>query len=201
EYKGVGRKEPYIYKGRKYKVEGFIKDNSPQAPSNYNDSSSFSRYFSLDAWFKKKLKELPAGVRKTFPYLICPKASKSEKNKGCEELYWEKDNSSFGHHQVDKQRWEWLGKEEQRIYKKTGKKISLRAKGNIHPTVKPLKLGSYLLTIGSQEGDIILDPFGGSGWMAIVAKALKRHYIVFETIKENVKIANSRLLAEKTLWD
>lgn len=165
------------------------------------DSGSFSRYFSLDVWFEKKLKELPAGLRQTFPYLICPKASKREKNRGCENLYWEKDNSSFGYHQIDRQRWEWLGKEEERIYKKIGKKISLRTKGNIHPTVKPLKLGFYLATIGSREGDVILDPFGGSGWMAIVAKALKRHYIIFEMIKENVKIAKTRLLAEKTLWD
>ncbi|GAH77891.1 unnamed protein product [marine sediment metagenome] len=67
--------------------------------------------------------------------------------------------------------------------------------------MKPLKLGFYLATIGSREGDVILDPFGGSGWMAIAAKFLKRHYIIFETEKENVKIAKARLQAEKTLWD
>ncbi|GAH80121.1 unnamed protein product, partial [marine sediment metagenome] len=166
--------KPYSYKGKQYNVKGFIPDNSPDSPSNYGDSGSFSRYFSLDAWFEKKLKELPVSVQKTFPFLICPKASKSEKNKGCEQLYWEKDKSSFGYHQVNRQRWEWLGKEEKRIYKKTGKRISLKIRGNIHPTVKPLKLGFYLATIGSREGDIILDPFGGSGWMAIVARFLKR---------------------------
>ena len=32
---------------------------------------------------------------------------------------------------------------------------------NIHPTVKPLKLMSYLVTIGSRPGDTILDPFMG----------------------------------------
>lgn len=160
---------------------------------NYGDSGSFFRYFSLDSWFNKRLKELPQGVQKTFPFLIVPKASKAEKNRGCEGLYWEKDNSSFGYHQVGRQRWEWLGKEEERIHKETGKRINLRARGNIHPTVKPLKLGSYLITIGSRRGDAVLDPFGGSGWTAIAAKALGRHYIVFETIKENVEIAKLRL--------
>ena len=43
-------KVPYTYKDKKYKVEGFIKDIAPQAPSNYGDSGTFSRYFDLDAW-------------------------------------------------------------------------------------------------------------------------------------------------------
>ena len=177
------KKSPYNGGWKSLKDKGNLKENN----------NSFSRYFSLDAWFANRLKELPKGVRKTFPFLIVPKASKAEKNRGCEGLYWEKDNSSFGYHQVDRQRWEWLGKEEERIYKETDKRVSLRARGNIHPTVKPLKLGFYLATIGSRKDDIMLDPFGGSGWIAIVAKSLGRHYIVFETIKENVEIAKARL--------
>lgn len=185
------KKSPYEGGWKSLKDKGNLKENN----------NSFSRYFSLDSWWEKKLKQLPESVRRTFPFLIVPKATKSEKNKGCENLYWEKDNSNFGYHQIDRKKWEWLGKEEERIYKETGKRVSLKASGNIHPTIKPLKLGFYLATIGSREGDIILDPFGGSGWMAIVAKALGRHYIIFETIKENVKIAKARLEAEKTLWD
>ena len=34
---------------------------------------------------------------------------------------------------------------------------------NSHATVKPLKLMSYLITMGSRQGDIVLDPFCGSG--------------------------------------
>src|SRR5260370_32879599 len=52
----------------------------------YPDSGSFSRYFDLDKWFAKKLEELPENVRKTFPYLLVPKASKSAKTKGLETL-------------------------------------------------------------------------------------------------------------------
>ena len=55
-------------------MDGFIKDNSPQAPSNYADSGSKSRYFDIDVWGEKH------GL------IQCPKASKKERNAGCEGL-------------------------------------------------------------------------------------------------------------------
>ena len=177
---------------RKNKVYG--QDNKPRDDwQAYGDSGSFSRYFSLDSWFDKKLKELPEGVQKTFPFLIVPKAGKAEKNRGCEGLYWEKDSSSFGYHQVGRARWKWLGKEEKRIYKETGKRASLRARGNVHPTVKPIKLMSYLITLGSREGDVILDPYIGTGRTAIAAAMMRRHYIGFDSSPESVKIAKAAL--------
>ena len=139
----------------KYKTSG---DDGNSFYSDKETSKSFSRYFSLDAWWNERIKHLPDSVQKTFPYLICSKASKQEKNRGCEELYWEKDKSAFGYHQIDRERYTWLGEEEERIYKETGKHISLRAWGNIHTTVKPMSLFSYLITIGSRENDITLDP-------------------------------------------
>lgn len=48
---------------------------------------------------------------------------------------------------------------------------------NNHPTVKPLKLMSYLITMGSREGDLVLDPFAGSGTMLEAANMLKRRFI------------------------
>jgi hypothetical protein len=47
---------------------------------------------------------------------------------------------------------------------------------NNHPTVKPLKLMSYLITMGSREGDLILDPFCGSGTTLEAANMLKRRF-------------------------
>ncbi|MBA7707767.1 hypothetical protein ES703_116649 [subsurface metagenome] len=132
-------------------------------------------------------------MQRTFPFLITPKPSKAEKNRGCEKLFWEKDNSSFGYHQIDKQRWIWLGEEEKRIQQETGNHVSLRARGNIHPTVKALKLFCYLITLGSREGDVIVDPFMGSGTTAVASKMLARHYVGWETGLENVKIARARL--------
>jgi len=182
----------YSYQLKKSPYDGGWK--SLEDKGNLKESNnSFSRYFSLDAWFDKKLKELPAGVQRTFPFLITPKPSKAEKNRGCEKLFWEKDNSSFGYHQIDKQRWIWLGEEEKRIQQETGNHVSLRARGNIHPTVKALKLFCYLITLGSREGDVIVDPFMGSGTTAVASKMLARHYVGWETGLENVKIARARL--------
>ena len=43
-----------------------------------------------------------------------------------------------------------------------------------HPTQKPLKLIQQVILTSSKKGDLILDPFLGSGTTATVAKALGR---------------------------
>lgn len=54
-------------------------------------------------------------------------------------------------------------------------------KGNkLHPTQKPESLLYRIMVASSQRGDIILDPFSGSGTTAAVAKKLGRHYIGIE---------------------
>ena len=64
---------------------------------------------------------------------------------------------------------------------------------NNHATVKPVKLMSYLITLGSQKGDIILDPFLGSGTTAIAAVLTDRKYLGMEINKEYYDIAIQRL--------
>lgn len=49
-----------------------------------------------------------------------------------------------------------------------------------HPTQKPEKLLAKLILASSSEGDLILDPFGGSGSTAVTAKKLGRHFISIE---------------------
>ena len=53
----------------------------------------------------------------------------------------------------------------------------------IHPTQKPLQLFKRLILASSKEGDVVLDPFSGSGTTAIAAKQLKRNFIAFEKNK------------------
>jgi site-specific DNA-methyltransferase (adenine-specific) len=72
-----------------------------------------------------------------------------------------------------------------------------KPKGNLHPTVKPIKLMSYLVMLGSREGDLVLDPFVGSGSTLIACKLLKRDYIGIEINEEYYKIALKRLEAWK----
>ena len=144
---------------------------------------SFSRYFDLDKWWDNRIKQLPESIQKTFPFMIIPKASKSEKNKGCEDLPEKQANSNYGSggytrptDQPDRE---------------------IKPRSNHHPTVKPLKLFSYLITLGSREGDLILDPFVGSGTSCVSAKALGRRYIGIERESEYITIAESRIAHEQ----
>jgi len=59
----------------------------------FTDSGSFSRYFSLDAWWDERVKRLPESVRKVFPFLIVSKSSKGEKCEGLENRYILKVNT------------------------------------------------------------------------------------------------------------
>ena len=53
-----------------------------------------------------------------------------------------------------------------------------------HPTQKPEKLYAKLILASSRKGDIVFDPFAGSGTSAVVARKLGRHYCGIE-IDEN----------------
>jgi len=147
---------------------------------HFADTGSFSRYFSLDAWWDERIKLLPESVQKTFPFMIISKASKAEKNKGCEGL--------------EEKRIE--GRDAGQDERNVPHKHRIAATTNVHPCVKPLKLFSYLITLGSREGDLILDPFAGSGTSAVACKALNRHYICIERESEYVTIAEARIKAE-----
>ena len=62
-----------------------------------------------------------------------------------------------------------------------------------HPTQKPEKLIAKLILASSDKGDVILDPFLGSGTTAVVAKKLGRHFIGIEKEKDFVALALKRL--------
>ena len=64
---------------------------------------------------------------------------------------------------------------------------------NYHPTVKPIKILSYLITLGSRENDIILDPFMGSGSTGVAALLLKRKFTGIELSDDYMKIARGRI--------
>jgi len=62
-----------------------------------------------------------------------------------------------------------------------------------HPTQKPLELTRRLIEMASIKGDVVLDPFIGSGTTAVAAKELKRKWYGIETNPEYVKIAKKRI--------
>ncbi len=122
------------------------------------DSGSFSRYFDLDKWWAK-----------TFPFLMVPKASKSEKNKGLGDAVPRTEHGSTPR-----------------------KNEAVNKSPNSHPTVKPVKLMSYLITLGSREGDTVLDPFGGSGTTALASERLGRKCITSEIEEKYCEISAKR---------
>lgn len=61
------------------------------------------------------------------------------------------------------------------------------------PTKLPEKLVEKIVKFSSDEGDVVLDPFLGSGTTAVVCKRLKRHYLGFETVSEYYKFAKEKL--------
>jgi len=62
-----------------------------------------------------------------------------------------------------------------------------------HGAVFPEELAEQIIRNFSKEGDVVLDPFIGSGTTAVVSKRLNRKFIGIEIIPEYVDIANKRL--------
>lgn len=62
-----------------------------------------------------------------------------------------------------------------------------------HPTQKPIKLITYLLNICSNKGDVLLDPFMGSGTTGVACKNLNRKFIGIELDQDYFNIAKKRI--------
>jgi len=67
-----------------------------------------------------------------------------------------------------------------------------------HPTQKPESLLYRVILSSSNAGDVILDPFFGSGTSGAVAKKLGRNFIGIERDKKYVKVAQKRIDAVET---
>ena len=65
-----------------------------------------------------------------------------------------------------------------------------------HPAVFPEKLAGDHIVSWSNEGDIVLDPFSGSGTTCKMAKKLKRHWIGIEINEAYIAISNERMAQE-----
>ncbi|MFW9991932.1 MAG: DNA-methyltransferase [Candidatus Odinarchaeota archaeon] len=65
-----------------------------------------------------------------------------------------------------------------------------------HKAQKPVELITKLIALFSNEGNLILDPFLGSGTTTVCAKKLNRHYIGIEIEEKYCEIAAKRLCQE-----
>ena len=66
-----------------------------------------------------------------------------------------------------------------------------------HPNEKPLSLMKKLVILCSNEGDIIFDPFMGSGTTALASMQLNRNWIGIDNNKEYIDLANKRINKHK----
>lgn len=132
------------------------------------DMGDQSRYFDLDSWATHH------GI------LDVPKPDTSERDYGLK-----------GRKQIPKSKFNLNdGSKDERF---DGAKLTPRR--NTHPTVKPIKLMSYLIELGCPKDGIVMDPFVGSGTTCIAAKQLCRRYIGIELNPEYHALAEARIAA------
>ncbi|HTE86757.1 MAG TPA: site-specific DNA-methyltransferase [Dehalococcoidia bacterium] len=62
-----------------------------------------------------------------------------------------------------------------------------------HPSQKPLALVERIVEIATAPGDLLLDPFGGAGTLAVAAQRLGRRWVLIESVPEYAEIARRRL--------
>ena len=72
----------------------------------------------------------------------------------------------------------------------------MKEEHRIHEAQKPIGLVSFLISLTTQEGQTVLDPFMGSGTTAVAASRLNRHFVGFEAVEGFHAAANERLHTE-----
>jgi site-specific DNA-methyltransferase (adenine-specific) len=118
---------------------------------------------------------LPESIKMTYPFLQVPKPSKKEKDLGLTGEEKKKPQRDEG----------------QEAFNVPFKNRPTLIKNN-HPTTKPVKLMSYIITLFTREGDWIIDPFLGSGTTGISSKLLNRNFIGVERDEEYMEIIRER---------
>ena len=120
-------------------------------------------------------------------FFYCPKASKKDRNEGCDELEEKASQLNSGG-----------------IGRKTSVEKRLETNGenapkskNIHPTVKPTDLMAYLIRLVTPKGGVVLDPFMGSGSTGKGAIREGMDFIGIEREDEYMEIAKTRIQHEE----
>jgi site-specific DNA-methyltransferase (adenine-specific) len=85
----------------------------------------------------------------------------------------------------------WVGKE--LVYPTNVLHLATESANKDHSAAFPLSLPEWFIKLFSKEGDVVLDPFVGSGTTALAARDLKRKYIGIEIDVKNADLAKDRL--------
>lgn len=154
----------------------FKNETIGQGAGGYGDLGDQSRYFDLDAWAEHH------------GFLDVPKASKRERDMGLE--------GKVPKVQARAVMMTYANNTSGRV-SKGFERFETKPKRNIHPTVKPVKLGAYLVTLGCPPDGVMVDPFCGTGSFLISAHKMGRKWIGIDIEEEYVKIAKYRLSIDR----
>lgn len=97
-----------------------------------------------------------------------------------------KVNSGFGKRVAN-----WVGRE--KVYPTNVLHLSTECGNRNHSATFPIALPEWFIKLFTTTGDVVLDPFLGSGTTAIAAKSLKRDYIGIDILQEYCDLAESKL--------
>jgi DNA modification methylase len=117
-------------------------------------------------------------------FFYCAKASKADRDEGCEGMEERASSSMSGRRACDDVDW----KADNDV---TGRFVTQRR--NHHPTVKPTALMRYLCRLVTPPGGTVLDPFMGSGSTGKAAVLEGFNFIGIEREAEYVEIAEARI--------
>jgi site-specific DNA-methyltransferase (adenine-specific) len=112
-------------------------------------------------------------------FFYCAKASKADRNEGCEGL-------------AAKSRLDDVGNKWKTVDYRDGHEQSVMAR-NHHPTVKPTALMRYLCRLVTPPGGTVLDPFTGSGTVGMVALMHGRRFVGAELNADYLALAQERI--------
>ena len=118
-------------------------------------------------------------------FFYCPKTSKKERNAGLDGF--EKKTSA------------WMSPDsrtDKENYDRTSpgfERWKPQPRANNHPTVKPIKLMEYLITLVTPKGGVVMDCFMGSGSTGVAARNLGFKFIGIEREQEYMDIAKQRI--------
>ena len=152
---------------------------------------------------------LPDNIKMTYPLIQTPKPSKKERNFGMEQEVGvfsqrpRREDGTIIYKEKNPEEWaeamSKLPRKDRTSKAAAEEKIQEGGefKGNIHPTIKPIKLMSYLITLFTRPGDWVLDPFGGSGTTGLACKLLDRNHIYIDFTQEYYDIAEERFNVSK----
>lgn len=91
----------------------------------------------------------------------------------------------------------WLGKKY--VYPTNVLHLATECSNRNHSAAFPISLPAWFIKLFTEEGDVVLDPFIGSGTTALACIELKRHYIGIELVENYYKLALEAAAAHQRL--